>query len=362
METQRHVLVIRFSALGDVAMTVPVIRLLLQQNPQLQITYLSVANVAPLFEGIERLHFYAADLKGAHKGIRGLYRLHRELKSAVSFDSIADLHQVVRTKILRLFFAPFVKQVAVLDKGRKEKKELTRIRNKVFKPLLSTFERYARVFQQLGFPLDLGAPLEPAQPVTTLASLQALKEEGYYLVGVAPFAKHQEKMYPLAQMKEVLQLLGQYPKVKIFLLGGRSEAATLEQWEQEFPTARSWAGIMSFKEEIAHISELDVMVSMDSANMHLASLVGVPVVSIWGATHPYAGFFGWNQSLDNAVQVALYCRPCSVFGNRPCYRGDHACMRSIEPSAIYDRIMHVLKENPLSKNQMTGRPGRGELS
>jgi ADP-heptose:LPS heptosyltransferase len=101
---------------------------------------------------------------------------------------------------------------------------------------------------------------------------------------------------------------------------------------------------MSFKEEIANISELDVMLSMDSAKMHLASLVGVPVVSIWGATHPYAGFFGWNQSLDNAVQVALYCRPCSVFGNRPCYRGDHACMRSIEPSVVYNRVMHVLHE------------------
>jgi len=80
------------------------------------------------------------------------------------------------------------------------------------------------------------------------------------------------------------------------------------------------------------------MLSMDSANMHLASFVGVPVISIWGATHPYAGFYGWNQSPDNAVQIEMECRPCSVFGNKKCFRGDYACLLNIKPQLVLNKI------------------------
>jgi ADP-heptose:LPS heptosyltransferase len=82
---------------------------------------------------------------------------------------------------------------------------------------------------------------------------------------------------------------------------------------------------------------------MDSANMHLASLFGVPVVSVWGATHLFAGFMGYGQSADNAVQIdALTCRPCSVFGNKPCFRGDHACMEWIKPEQISEKVNRIL--------------------
>ena len=86
------------------------------------------------------------------------------------------------------------------------------------------------------------------------------------------------------------------------------------------------------------MSQLDTMVSMDSANMHLASICGTRVVSVWGATHPYAGFMGWNQSVDDAVQLDMPCRPCSIYGNRPCLRGDYACLNNIDPVAIADRV------------------------
>jgi ADP-heptose:LPS heptosyltransferase len=84
---------------------------------------------------------------------------------------------------------------------------------------------------------------------------------------------------------------------------------------------------------------MHLMISMDSANMHLASLFGVPVISVWGATHPYTGFYGWAQPTGNAVQIDLYCRPCSVFGNKPCYRGDHACMEQLPPELILEKLL-----------------------
>ena len=90
------------------------------------------------------------------------------------------------------------------------------------------------------------------------------------------------------------------------------------------------------------MSLLHVMVAMDSANMHLARLVAAPVVSIWGATHPWAGFYGYDLPGDWAVQSDLDCRPCSVFGNKVCHRGDFACMQQVSSTTVLQKIEKVM--------------------
>ena len=328
-------------------MTIPVIRQLLHQHPDLKVTFVSNTFFRPLFQHIDRLEFYPAELKGVHKGFGGLYRLYKELKVRYSFDAVADLHNVLRTQVIRKFFLISSTPVKVIDKGRKGKKELTRKEDKVLKQLPTTFERYAEVFKQLGLPIRLNDPL-PALAVSNddTKSFSQLKDQGYKLVGIAPFAQHPEKMYPADKMKEVISMLLGNEKVRIFLFGGgAAENSILQSWENELPGVTSMSGKMSFEKELQHIAQLDTMVSMDSANMHLASLYGVPVVSIWGGTHPFAGFYGWGQSMDNAVQIALYCRPCSVFGNKTCYRGDLACMHELSPLAVHQQILKVLKLN-----------------
>jgi ADP-heptose:LPS heptosyltransferase len=332
-----HIVVFRFSALGDVAMTVPVIKLVLQQYPQLQVTYVSTGFVQPLFADIERLSFIPADLKGRHKGVNGLFRLYKTIRNEQTVNAIADLHNVVRTKIIRGFFSFSGFKKAVIDKGRREKAALTRIKNKDFHPLKSTFERYAEVFAKLGFPVSLDSQSHASR----LTSHQ--KNPGTkYRIGIAPFAKHLQKQYPPDKMKEVVRLLNADNDKEIIFFGGKEDVAELEVLENEFSNAISHAGKHSLEEELRTMSSLDLMVSMDSANMHLASLVNTPVVSIWGGTHPYAGFYGWQQDPANAVQVDLYCRPCSVFGKRPCYRKDWACLNSINPVMVYDRIIQQL--------------------
>jgi ADP-heptose:LPS heptosyltransferase len=96
------------------------------------------------------------------------------------------------------------------------------------------------------------------------------------------------------------------------------------------------------QQELILMSHLDVMISMDSSNMHLASLTNTPVISIWGATHPFAGFMGWNQDPANVIQVSLPCRPCSIYGQKKCLRGDYACLRQIQPQTITDRVEAIL--------------------
>lgn len=326
MAVPRHILVFRFSALGDVAMTVPVIKNLLQQYPSLTITFVGQQFMHPLFANLERVNFYGIDLK-KWNGLAGIYLLAKQIKKDIPFDAIADLHDSLRTKLIRFFIqrAP----VAVIDKGRKEKEELTRAVNKKLRQLKTGFQRYADVFEKLGFPVAL-----------TVA--HKTKSNGK-LIGVAPFARHAPKMYPIEKMKEVVAQLANQHGFQICLFGSTAESQVLDQWAAEVPNVTSYAGKKTFAEELDIISQLNCMISMDSANMHFASLYGVPVISIWGGTHPYLGFYGWGQSMDDAVQMDLPCRPSSVFGNKPCpVHGDKGCMQDITPQMIVDKVLRKM--------------------
>ena len=145
----KKLLIIRFSALGDIAMTVPVVHNLALQYPDLDITMLSREMARPLFELLpNNVHFFAADLKGRHKGFWGLNRLIREVLYE-DFDRVADFHNVLRSMLLRLNCRMLGWQIAVIDKGRKGKRALTRQKNKVFEQQATSFERYAKVLELL---------------------------------------------------------------------------------------------------------------------------------------------------------------------------------------------------------------------
>lgn len=345
MGTVKTILVTRLSALGDVAMTIPVMKQVLDDNPDVEIVFVTNRNWGALCAGIPGLTFFPADVKGIHKGVKGLYRLFREVKNAYRIDGVADLHNVLRSKIIRTFFRLTGTPVASIDKGRAEKKALTRREDKVLQPLTPTIERYAVVFRQLGLRCEMGnKPVFPPRPLTeSITAVTGVKGAEKW-IGMAPFATYREKMYPLEKMTAVLEILLQEPKQRVLLMGGgKQEVALLTELSAKYPQAIVIAGRFSLTEEMTIISQLDVMISMDSANMHLASLFGVPVVSVWGATHPFAGFMGYAQPADNAVQIDdLSCRPCSVFGNKPCFRGDYACMEWIKPVQIAEKVNKVI--------------------
>lgn len=326
----------RFSALGDVAMTVPVLRLLLQQNASLHVRMVSNSAYAPLFTGIDRLTFMGADLQGEHRGLAGIIKLFCALRKAGPYCAVADLHNVLRSRLLGFLFSLFGLHVVRLNKGRSQKRKLTRRRNKHLVQLSSGFERMQQVFGGLGLLCNVENRF-----IKGVAPLSAPKS--HYIIGIAPFAKHREKTYPFAAIKKVIALLRLDPRFSIYLFGGNAaEVAALRECEKEFSGVVSMAGRFGMNDELAEIAKLDLMISMDSANMHLASMCDVPVLSIWGATHPYAGFMGWGQPLDHAIQVELPCRPCSVFGNKGCYRGDWACLQQIEPTMVVDNVYRVL--------------------
>ena len=165
------------------------------------------------------------------------------------------------------------------------------------------------------------------------------------MIGIAPFAAHEGKVYPPRLMEQVIRLLTErHPDCRIFLFGkGQRETEYFGEWCSKYKQCESVAEKLDgISLELVLMSHLDLMISMDSANMHMASLTATPVVSVWGATHPFAGFMGWGQSMENAVQIDLPCRPCSIFGNKPCIRGDYSCLKNISPEQIAARAEFVM--------------------
>ncbi|WP_347217023.1 glycosyltransferase family 9 protein [Chryseobacterium sp.] len=319
-----RILAYRFSAFGDVAMTVPVFREFLEQNPGVEIVMVSRKNFEALFAGIPNVIFKGINVDD-YKGFFGLRRLGDELIKEFKPDYIANLHDVIRTKILDRIYRRKGLKVFKINKGKEEKEHLTDVWNLDKVQLKKTVERYADVFREMGFKVELSQKLRPVS-------------EHKSGVGFAPFAQHKGKMLPLEKSFELARLLAQKHTV-YFFGGGKKETETLEAWESQIPNTKSLSGKLSLTEELQKISELEVMISMDSANMHLASLVGTRCVSIWCATHPYAGFLGFGQSEGDVVQVKdLSCRPCSVFGDKECYRGDWACLEEFSIQKVVEKI------------------------
>jgi ADP-heptose:LPS heptosyltransferase len=333
--------------MGDVAMIEPVLRAFLTQQPDVKITVLSRQHFKPIFKNLKNVKFFIANVKSEHKGILGLYRLYKDLK-LLHIDAIADCHNVLRSKILRFFFSLSSVKISVIDKGRKEKKELTRRKNKIFKQLKTTHERYADVFRQLGFKVYLNDPVFPEKPTPdlTLIDLKLKFQDNLIWIGIAPFAKFQSKVYPLILIEKIIAYLSENNKIRIFLFGGgNNEIKILKEFENKFQNTISLAGKLNLNDELDCIANLDCMLSMDSANAHLAAMLNVKTITLWGVTHPYAGFAPFNQPTDFAILPNLEQYPeipCSVYGKKV-NKGYDRVMFSIEPKIIIDKIEAVTK-------------------
>lgn len=340
MSKHKHLLVIRLSAMGDVAMTVPVLLALTQQHPDVKITLLTRGFFKPMFSQLKNVTVFEADIKGKHKGIFGLHKLYKELK-ALKIDGVADLHNVLRSNILKVFFKtahiPFIQ----IEKGRKEKKKLTALANKLFAPLKTTHQRYADVFNALGYSITFqNLTLLSAENISD-STQNSIGKDTKKWIGIAAYAAFSGKMYPLNLMEKVVSELNNTNRYKIILFGGgNTEKEQLNKWSSAYENAINMAGKVSFTEELAIISKLDLMLAMDSGNAHLAAMYGIPTTTLWGVTHPYAGFYPFAQDYENGLtsdREKYPLIPTSVYGNKfP--EGYENVMQTISVESIIKKI------------------------
>ncbi len=341
----QHIAVIRMSAMGDVAIIVPVIRAFVEQNPNVKITVVSRPFFKPFFNGIPNVNFFSVDVKGRHKGLNGLLKLHSDLKQ-LNIDAVADLHNVLRSQILRTLFALSGKKVAYTDKGRVEKRALTRAQDKIFSPIKTMVERHVDTFKKLGFSIDLSNPKFP-QKVNLAEDILKITGEKttQNWIGIAPFAQYDSKVYPQDLMQQVIDELASNPNTKIFLFGGgNNEIEILNLFANGKANVINVAGKLKLQQELDLISNLDVMLSMDSGNAHMAAMLGIKVITLWGATHPFAGFAPFNQPLENCLvsdREKFPLLPTSVYGNKK-IAGYEEAMRTISPEKVIFSIQSQL--------------------
>ncbi len=327
--------------MGDVAMLVPVLSALRLRYPDLKISVLTKGFFAPFFRNIENINIINADLKGRHKGVLGLLKLSKELKK-LNIDAVADCHNVLRSKILKVFLSGY--PCVQINKGRAEKKALTS--GEKFQQLKTTHQRYADVFGQLDFPVDLTNPVFPKAADLNPSTKSLINSEKKDWIAIAPFAAFESKSYPLDQMKEVISKLSKEYAVLLFG-GGEIEIALLNSIEQKTENVTNLAGKLSLSQEMDVISNCKLMISMDSGNAHIAAMLGVKVLTLWGVTHPFAGFFPFNQDIGNALLAdrTLYPKiPTSVYGNKFPKGYEHA-IASISTSTIIEKVNSLLTKN-----------------
>ena len=308
-----HILIIRLSALGDVAILQPVLRQRAQENPDVLFSLAGPPLLAPLFACIDNIHYIPMQRKQTPREI------YNQLEPLMP-GMVADMHHVLRTIGVSWLFR--MDGVPV----RSIRKRWPRSR--------PSWQRYDDVLRRCGLKGEALPADDYFRPRPS--------DDGLVRIGIAPFAQHRGKCYPLELMEQVVEKLTQDPAVRILLFGSRDEASQLQPWVERYPHVENHAGKHSFGEELHLMSTLSVMVSMDSSNMHFASCMGIPVVSVWGATHPCRGFYGWRQDPANAVQLDMPCRPCSKYGKKPCRYGDYRCMTQIRPGEIVGRIKSLI--------------------
>lgn len=337
--------------MGDVVLLVPVLRSLLATYPEVEVTVATRPKFASFFSGIEGVKVFTADVDTTYKGLSGLYRLFQELHKQ-KFELVIDEHDHLRTKVLRTFFFLGGVSVQTFRKGRADKKKFTRKENKITTPLPHTVERYHNALTKAGFDFKLttGPHLQPSIEIVKevqewLLQQQLSKKEKW--IGIAPFAMHRSKIWPLENYNPLLHTLLSATSYRFFLFGGgKKEIEFFNTLKEAFPEQVTVAaGVLKLHQELALMQHLDLMLCVDSSNMHLATLTGTPLLSIWGGTHPSVGFGPFQRDKESILQISeqdLPCRPCSVYGKETCHRGDFACMVNITVTAVAARIEGML--------------------
>ena len=332
--------------MGDVIMLLPVLKGVLESNKDLEIYLLTRKYLFPFFEGIKNLHLLEADLSDRHEGFRGIYRLFQDLKNEINPDEVIDLHQVLRTYLLNFFFKLKGTKVTKFDKGTLEKK--IQVKKKSKQQLPNTIDRYQKAFEEIGLKFQLpNAPIlkKKIDEENFTQNFGALTKETK-LIGIAPFAQHKQKIWGVDKVEKLIVKIQQNYEAKIILFGGGlTEINRLSRLESKFENVFVSAQRYALDEEIGIIGHLDAMISMDSANMHIAALCGTPTISIWGGTHSALGFAPYQQPKENIIEYTgdkIACRPCSVYGNKKCIYNDVRCMNYVEVDQVYNRLREIL--------------------
>lgn len=333
--TSKTIHVLRFSAMGDVAMLIPSLLKFNHSNPDFQILLYTRQKFIPLFRELNFVKAVPIDINGKI-GFRSLLQILVVLSRSES-RIVLDMHNVLRTIFLRFCLQFMGVKCYVLKKNRKERLEKIRMAKKDLTPVKSFIDRYSDVFRKAGFVVSNDIILLDKIPNDEI------------MIGLSLFAKTESKSYDLTKILQTVKLLSKHKAVKFCIFGsGESERKASEIHFSEQPNVVNFIDQMSLEQELVWIRKLKLMISMDSANGHIASNYGIPVLTLWGPTHPCLGFQPFNQPNSNSLlpDKSLYpYLPVSLHGKMNPKHPYSRAIDSIEPNTIYNKVLEILNLN-----------------
>lgn len=342
-------LIVRYSQIGDVIIAIPVIYSLAKQYPEEHFTVLTNSKFEGIFQqmpsNVTLLPMIYRKKKGAFRGINYLfdrYFLLLKIFFSKKYDKVALLQNGTFEDQLKKLLALKGSQIASIDlKNFLSKEKLTSNGKSE-----SINQLYIKTLSEIGYKgiqanFDISFYKNKEKQIALLQKNQlGIKKQ---LIGIAPFSRLKAKVYPLERMESVIAYFKDKSDIQLVIFGGgNDEKMVAEKWQNKYSNVTSLIGKLSFDDELLMIASLNVMLTMDSANLHLASLVETPAISIWGPSHPKLGYYPCNQPISNTIWKGLACSPCSFWGENPCLqKRQYACM-DIDPQIIITRIENIL--------------------
>lgn len=327
-------IIIRLSALGDVAMTLPALYSAADDHPgdqfvlvtQYFMSRLVIQSPLNLTTIPFQLEQYGSPL--------GLLRFTKKLHQLYPNAIVVDLHHSLRTRSMGFILKTLGHRLISIEKPYEERKKLleTRVEQRVdpelYLPRMT--DLYFLTLKRAGLNM-----LSKGRLVTGRTNCPRR-----ITIGIAPNAHYRGKMISREQVLQLIDGLSErFPDCDMILYGAAgAEARKNRELVQLRPNKVRLTAAEGLANEVEEIAQLDCMVSMDSANQHIAAMVGTPVISIWGATHPASGYIPFRTPLANCIGAELECRPCSIKGDKICHRGDYACLSLLSIPKIIDAV------------------------
>ncbi|MCX7983434.1 MAG: lipopolysaccharide heptosyltransferase II [Bacteroidetes bacterium] len=344
MEIIKNILILRLSSLGDILLSTPLIKNLRKKFPNARIDYVvrkEFADVLRYNPHISNLYIF-----DAANGFQGLLELKRNFKK-VGYDLILDIHNNIRSKILRFGMKGIVKRV---NKRVVTRWVLINLKLNIYRSIVPVPIRYLNTVREFQVEID-NEGLEIYIPKDARETVRAVLSDlgSGIVIGICPTAKHNTKRWLEERFAEVAFRLHEIYGAKILLFGAaneRNECAEIEEkiLRRSGRIVYNCAGLFTIVETAAAMDLCNLIISNDSGLMHVASALKKKVVAIFGPTVREFGFFPYNTTSIVLEHVSLKCRPCSHVGLDKCPKKHFRCMREITVEQVLDASRALLHE------------------
>jgi heptosyltransferase-2 len=324
-----RILLVRFSSIGDILLTTPLIRALRARHPGARIDAVTKASFAPLLADNPHLTSVVSVAPG-----ETLASLAGRLRPA-RYTHRLDLHGSLRSRLLRMLLPG---RWHGYQKHRLARARLIRTRKNHYPTGTPPVpERYFQAAAGLDVRPDGGPPEFFLGAAARVEAADWLAASGLgtarEIVALAPGAAHATKRWPVARWQALAATLAERGQ-QVVIVGGPEDGAIASAVLEGAPSAVSAAGQFGLQGTGALLARSRALVSGDTGVMHMATGVGTPVVALFGPTVEAFGFFPYRAPA-RVVQHDLPCRPCSRMGGEACPLGHHDCLRGIAPDEVH---------------------------